>query len=373
MSVYKEPDRATYRYKFTIEGHRFRGSTGETSKAAALKVEKRLKHEAQEKLKHQAETRTKDMTMDQAADLYWERHAKHCSDADQIEGRILTVIRLIGANTLLGDIDNKMVDEFVAARRSERNQKYTGKNPPFIAHGTVNKDLGVLRAIMNRAKNKQDVFIRNIQWAEHKLLEPDHPDRPISVEQEEAIMRELVPHAQPIIEFMLTIGQRKTNCLMLDWSQVDMDNREIEFRVKSKKPGGRIEIVGFNDDLFNFFVRLGPKPKGRVFRFGQNNCHCPECRKRPGEPIGDIKRSFKAAVRRSGINRNVRFHDLRHTVGHRLLAMTNDIRLVQQYLAHSDIQSTMRYAKHSSSRKREAMDLLSKRGPARGPADEKVA
>ncbi len=47
------------------------------------------------------------------------------------------------------------------------------------------------------------------------------------------------------------------------------------------------------------------------------------------------------ALERAGL-RPLRFHDLRHTFGTRMIAKA-DIRRVQEWMGHADIQTTMRY------------------------------
>jgi integrase len=54
-----------------------------------------------------------------------------------------------------------------------------------------------------------------------------------------------------------------------------------------------------------------------------------------------LRRRYKAALARAGL-RPLRFHDLRHTFGTRLIAHA-DIRRVQEWMGHADIQTTMRY------------------------------
>ncbi len=52
-------------------------------------------------------------------------------------------------------------------------------------------------------------------------------------------------------------------------------------------------------------------------------------------------RRYKEALSRAGL-RSLRFHDLRHTFGTRMIAKA-DIRRVQEWMGHSNIQTTMRY------------------------------
>ena len=54
-----------------------------------------------------------------------------------------------------------------------------------------------------------------------------------------------------------------------------------------------------------------------------------------------LRRRYKAALAAGGL-RPLRFHDLRHTFGTRMIAKA-DIRRVQEWMGHADIQTTMRY------------------------------
>jgi integrase len=54
-----------------------------------------------------------------------------------------------------------------------------------------------------------------------------------------------------------------------------------------------------------------------------------------------LRRRYGAALSAAGL-RSLRFHDLRHTFGTRMIAKA-DIRRVQEWMGHADIQTTMRY------------------------------
>ena len=62
-----------------------------------------------------------------------------------------------------------------------------------------------------------------------------------------------------------------------------------------------------------------------------------------GLPLdGDALSSrYRDALARAGL-RPLRFHDLRHTFGTRMIAKA-DIRRVQEWMGHADIQTTMKY------------------------------
>ncbi len=62
-----------------------------------------------------------------------------------------------------------------------------------------------------------------------------------------------------------------------------------------------------------------------------------------GDHLSDsaLRIRYKAALRRAAL-RNLRFHDLRHTFGTRMIAKA-DVRRVQEWMGHADIQTTMKY------------------------------
>jgi integrase len=56
-----------------------------------------------------------------------------------------------------------------------------------------------------------------------------------------------------------------------------------------------------------------------------------------------VQRDFKKWVKMSGIESDLSPHALRHTVGTRLLKEFKNAKLVQRYLGHSDVATTLRY------------------------------
>lgn len=56
-----------------------------------------------------------------------------------------------------------------------------------------------------------------------------------------------------------------------------------------------------------------------------------------------VQRDFKKWVKESGIETDLTPHALRHTVGTRLLKKYKNAKLVQRYLGHSDVVTTLRY------------------------------
>ncbi|MBN86124.1 MAG: hypothetical protein CL885_01230 [Dehalococcoidia bacterium] len=371
MSVDKQKNGQYYRYDFVLKGRRFSRSTDKKTRREALKVEAEAKREALDSMTG-GNKPLREMTLDEAAGLYWSQHAKHQASADTTEIRIETLFKLISADTLLSNIDDSVVAKYTAKRRGQKNSNYKNqKTAPLISSSAVNRELVILRAILHRSRKVQKVFTQPIDWSLHFLIEPDAPDRPLTIEQEEALFRELVPHAREPVAFMLSVTQRKTNSCTIDWKQIDLQGRTMFFKVKSKNhKDGRIVRVPINEDILLMLVRLGPKKSGPVFTYDPERCSCVSCKRFSGQQIGDIKKAFKAALRRAGISKDFRIQDLRHTAGSRILALTGDLKAAQDYLGHANIKSTMRYAKHDVRKKLEIQDQLTQfcdKSPAKVP------
>jgi integrase len=69
------------------------------------------------------------------------------------------------------------------------------------------------------------------------------------------------------------------------------------------------------------------------------------CHPHTGRPLdrSRVLKRFKAALRRAGV-REVRFDDLRHTLGTRMAAAGVPMRTLQEWMGHRDAKTTLIYA-----------------------------
>ena len=65
-----------------------------------------------------------------------------------------------------------------------------------------------------------------------------------------------------------------------------------------------------------------------------------------GEPLrrGALMRRYRRALKAAQLDREHRFHDLRHTFGTAMAAAGVPMRTLQEWMGHKDIQTTQRYA-----------------------------
>jgi integrase len=137
-------------------------------------------------------------------------------------------------------------------------------------------------------------------------------------------------------------GLRMGELLALRWRDVDFTGATIRVRASyylgqlTTPKSGKVRAVPLAPDLAAALAQLGR----REHWLGDDDLVF------VGETGGyldgsALRRRYKAAIAGAGL-RPLRFHDLRHTFGTRMIAKA-DIRRVQEWMGHADIQTTMRY------------------------------
>lgn len=140
-------------------------------------------------------------------------------------------------------------------------------------------------------------------------------------------------HLKLFILLGITTGARKSAILQLTWMNVDFKNRKIDFGVGNFYK--RRAVVPMNDTIYNALLEAQKKtnsPYVITFR---------------GEPILDIKKSFKRAATKAGFPK-AHPHTLRHSAAVWMAQGGNDMEEVRQYLGHRRIDVTRNiYARFS--------------------------
>jgi integrase len=145
-------------------------------------------------------------------------------------------------------------------------------------------------------------------------------------------------------------GLRMGELLALRWRDVDFAGSTVRVRASyyagqlTTPKSGKVRAVPLAPDVASALAQLGRRPHWT----GEDDLVF------PGEG-GDyldgsaLRRRYKAALASAAV-RPLRFHDLRHTFGTRMIAKA-DIRRVQEWMGHADIQTTMRYLHYAPRRR----------------------
>jgi integrase len=137
-------------------------------------------------------------------------------------------------------------------------------------------------------------------------------------------------------------GLRLGELIALHWRDVDFAGSVLRVRASyaagalTAPKSGKVRSVPLAPDVARALARLADR---ELFTAEDDLVF-------PGEIGGfldgsALRRRYKAALKRADL-RSLRFHDLRHTFGTRMIAKA-DIRRVQEWMGHADIQTTMRY------------------------------
>jgi integrase len=137
-------------------------------------------------------------------------------------------------------------------------------------------------------------------------------------------------------------GLRMGELLALRWRDVDFPGSVVRVRASyylgrlTTPKSGKVRSVPMAPDVASALAQLGQ----RTDWVGDEDLVF--CGATGSYLDGSaLRRHYKAALGAAGL-RPLRFHDLRHTFGTRMIAKA-DIRRVQEWMGHADVQTTMRY------------------------------
>lgn len=324
-----------YYCRFQIDGERHHYlCAGATTKQEAEKIENAFKYKLQQQQNGVIAKDNKNIPLYKILDLYSDYSENNNKDNIHKNSKIETIKSFFGANKPSQDIKRSDIEDF---RRFLLDTKKLSK-------ATVNKYVCVLSKAFNLAIDDNLLLINPCRGIK-KLKEDNEIPRYLSTEEEKNLFRELPEHLKPIVICALQTGLRRSNILNLRWEQIDFDFGFIEIEKQENKGHKEIKIP-ISDKLMNVFNAIGLQEQGYVFVNPLTN-----------KPYNTIRKGFLEACKRAGV-KNFRFHDLRHTVGTRLIEKGVDIKTVQELFAHSSIVTTQRYLHTSVNRKRNAIAVL---------------
>jgi integrase len=203
--------------------------------------------------------------------------------------------------------------------------------------------LVLLHGIFQRARKVWRLPVNPAAEVEKPPLRRDGDLEVFSPEEVLALVRAAASEQDAAIYLTAAFtGLRMGELLALRWRDVDFTNSVVRVRasysagVVTSPKSGKVRSVPLAPDVAAALARLGQ----RQFWTGDDELVF------VGEVGGfldgsALRRRYKEALKRAGL-RSLRFHDLRHTFGTRMIAKA-DIRRVQEWMGHSDIQTTMQY------------------------------
>lgn len=264
-----------------------------------------------------------------ALTLYMEEHAPETTAPERIAYAIEALVPFWG-------------ETMASAVSQETCRAYARKRGK--SDGTIRKELGTLRAALNHAYR-----YGRITRVPHFFMpaRPEGRERWLTRSEAAALLQQAVRSRSDtrlylplFIVLALYTGARKEAILSLQWRQVDLDNRLIDFNPKGRKQTGKRRPKQPISDRLMTFLRLARR-RGDSFGYVVH---------RDGmriKDIGDAKGgSFGRACIAAGLY-DVSPHTLRHTCATWLAQSGVPLHKIAGWLGHSTAHVTERYAHHS--------------------------
>ena len=224
--------------------------------------------------------------------------------------------------------------------------------------GTINKELAVVRRILNLATRVWRHPNGQTWLPVPPLLEmekgPARRPYPISWEEQGRLFRELPAHLERIALFAVNTGCRSGEICRLSW-EWEVAVPEVDDSVfivpDTVAKNGQERIVVLNRIARKVVEGERGKHPGIVFTYHGNR-------------LSRVRNhAWKKARDRAGLP-EVRVHDLRHTFGHRLRAAGVSFEDRQDLLGHKSARITTHYSSPDLIRLLSAANLLCEKRPA---------
>jgi integrase len=212
---------------------------------------------------------------------------------------------------------------------------------------TKNKLLVVMHGVFRRAQHVWDLPTNPVASVEKYRQRSSGDIDVFSPEEVMALVRAAGSEQDAAIFLTAAFtGLRRGELLALRWRDVDFAGSTVRVRASyaggelTTPKSGKVRSVPLAPEVANALARLGQRSHWTadddlVFSGEAGNYLDGSA----------LRRRYASALARAGL-RPLRFHDLRHTFGTRMIAKA-DIRRVQEWMGHADVQTTMRYLHHA--------------------------
>lgn len=339
---------------FSVPGRRFRSvideATDEASatRIAAATMARALEEAAQ---RHPGRRGPVKMTIDEAA-------ARHLlslegkSSAYQAAHVAETFIALVGGDVLLSEVQTADVSRWVVERLVAAQPQ------------TVNVMVGRLRAVFNYARRAWNAAVPEIDWKIALRDAPEFRRRVVGDGELERVLGAIHPDYHDPVLFAYLTGVRLANVVALRWQQIDWLKLTITFRVKSRKPGGKLHTIPM-DDQTAAVLRRQPRsadaqPSDLVWTYAATTASRNQ-RRKVAHVAGQrypvtrhlLNQRWHEAKVAAGCP-DLRFHDLRRSMITEVIESTGNVRTAQELAGHADASTTLRYCVTDMGRMRAA-------------------
>ena len=320
MSVYKRGDKAVFYMNFTVDGVRVTRSTGKFTKKEAKLVEavekKRMMVDGALSPRERAARMLLSIAIQKVYDERW-KHNKDGLKSQRTAERLMDIT---------GDIPISKIDEDVI-KRLIRKLEGTG-----IEGSTVNRYLATIKTLLRHHRQP---------W-EHIKLKKENKGRVRIISREELLTivdllrgagqqgkKPYYAEAADLVEVLVDTGCRLSEVLK-KFTYSGNINYQINLMTLNETKSGESRSVPMTKRVREIFEERQNSNTVKPFSI----------------TVDEIERAWKWVRAKMGFERDREFviHALRHTCASKLVNGSVDLYVVKEWLGHSTIQVTERYA-----------------------------
>jgi len=334
MRIFKKGD--TWYVDYFYNGHRIRRRIGPNKKEAEAVLAK-IRSQIIERTYFDIKKNEK-VRFDGMAQRYMDSHSRVNNSAStfHLNPYIISNLSRYFGGKYLYDISELDIERYKGIRLQDGVKK-----------STVNRELNLLRGILNKAKawgiiktELPKVALFKVDNIRVRYLDEAEAKRLVQVCQEPL---------KSIVLVALNTGMRRGEVLNLRWQDINFTERFITVRETKSKKNRHIPMNQQTFDVLHAIFRH--TPGDYVF---------------PGDKLGShlcpsyITHWFGKTVKEAEI-KDFHLHDLRHTFASWLVMSGVDLTTVSQLLGHQNYQMTLKYAHLSPEHRQYAVDVLAKK------------
>lgn len=201
-----------------------------------------------------------------------------------------------------------------------------------ISYATLKVGVAAIRFLYATTLKRPDIAV-NIAYPKVKSALPDI----LSGSEIDSLLAALdEPKYRAIVMTTYGAGLRISEVCTLRIA--DIDSKRMLLHIRGPK-GGRDRFVPLPERVLFMLRRYwaATRPKGPELFPGKDPGHCIS--------VDAVRHHLHEAALRAGLHKPVTPHILRHSFATHLLELGTDIRVIQMLLGHSNIATTLRYAR----------------------------
>ncbi len=254
---------------------------------------------------------------------------------------------------MMSEID----DEDVLLFLQKLTRRVSQTSQQAILNGYINQHIKMLRRVYRFAGDREGGKLRlplpAIDWEDAFL--PEGIRKRVLSSEEEVLMLSDGSNLATVARFGLLCGLRKSNLVGLKWSEVDFVKGEITVSQKASKkkksPDANTHTLQMTIEMREILTAQLPHKEageGQVWTVVVDRTGCtPKSQRRivKGQryPL-HVQKFDRWFVRRARENKlNIVVHDLRRTMGSRVLTTTGSLSFSQHVLGHASPFTTAKY------------------------------